>query len=195
MSEFRRHLGDFAEWVPVLNEGQVSALEAHYDKLRFWMKKMNLTTITVPREMVLRHYVESLWFAARVPEWVKSIADAGSGAGFPGVPTAVLRADCVVSLVEADRRKAVFLEESTLEMENVSVVADRLERLNMDVDAIITRAVDVSEVRAYAEGHAKWFGVLTSEEIAGKFKWDSVEKLPWDQNHVVAFLKVPRETS
>lgn len=194
MSEFRRHLGDFSEWTPDLSDVQLSHLEAHYDKLRFWMKKMNLTTITVPREMVLRHYVESLWFAARIPEWVRRVVDAGSGAGFPGVPVAILRGDCFVTLVEADRRKGIFLEESTLGLANVEVRAERLERCDFDVDAVVTRAVDVGEVRRYAERHAKWFGVLTSEEIAGKFKWDSVEKLPWDQNHVAAFLKVPRET-
>jgi 16S rRNA (guanine(527)-N(7))-methyltransferase RsmG len=195
VSEFRRHLGDFGEWVPRLDEQQVALLESHYEKLRFWMKKMNLTTITVPREMVLRHYVESLWFGARIPDWARSIGDAGSGAGFPGVPVAALRQNCRVTLIEADRRKCVFLEESTLEFANVMVIGDRLERVDLSFDAIITRAVDVAEVRQYAETHAKWFGVLTSEEIAGKFKWDSVEKLPWDQNHVAAFLQVSRGTS
>ena len=194
MSEFRRHLADFVEWTPALEERQVALLEAHYDKLRFWMKKMNLTTITVPREMVLRHYVESLWFGAHIPEWVKSVLDGGSGAGFPGVPVAILRQDCAVTLVEADRRKAVFLEESTLGLGNVEVRAERLERCEGGVDGVITRAVDVAEVRKFADSHAGWFGVLTSEEIAGKFKWDSVERLPWDQNHVAALLHVPRGT-
>ncbi|HZO51904.1 MAG TPA: 16S rRNA (guanine(527)-N(7))-methyltransferase RsmG [Bryobacteraceae bacterium] len=195
MSEFRRHLGDFGEWSPTLSETQLALLEAHYDKLRFWMKKMNLTTITVPREMVLRHYVESLWFGGLIPEWVRSVADVGSGAGFPGVPVAILCSGCQVTLIEADRRKAIFLEESTLGLENIEVCAERLERCELSADAIITRAVDVGEVRQYAQTRAKWFGVLTSGEIADKFKWDSVEKLPWDQNHVAAFLKVSRGTS
>ena len=194
MSEFRRHLGEFAEWVPELSEQQIGLLEAHYDKLRFWMKKLNLTTISVPREMVLRHYVESLWFANWVPGWVNSVIDAGSGAGFPGVPCAIWRYDCRVTLVESDRRKCVFLEESTLAISNIEVVADRFERSVLGADAVIMRAVDVTEVRSSAESYAKWFGVLTSEEIAGKFKWDSVERLPWDQNHVAALLHVPRGT-
>ena len=194
MSEFRRHLGDFGEWVPALSEKQLSLLEAHYEKLRMWMRKMNLTTITVPREMVLRHYVESLWLGAMVPAWVSSLADAGSGAGFPGVPIAVLRPDCAVTLVEADRRKCVFLEESTLGLPNLMVCPERLERSGLQLDAVTTRAVDIGDVRQYAESHSKWLGVLTSEEIAGKFKWDSVERLPWEQKHVAAFLNVPRET-
>jgi 16S rRNA (guanine(527)-N(7))-methyltransferase RsmG len=195
MSEFQRHLGDFGEWLPTLSETQLALLEAHYDKLRFWMKKMNLTTITVPREMVLRHYVESLWFGGMIPEWVRSVADVGSGAGFPGVPVAILRSDCEVTLIEADRRKGIFLEESTLGVGNIDVRAERLECSDLNVDAMITRAVDVAEVQQYAETHAKWFGVLTSGEIADRFKWDSVEKVPWDQNHVAAFLKVSRGTS
>ncbi|MEP7361756.1 MAG: RsmG family class I SAM-dependent methyltransferase [Acidobacteriota bacterium] len=194
MSEFRRHLNDFGEWIPALHEEQLVLLEAHYDKLRSWMKKMNLTTISVPREMVLRHYVESLWFGALIPNWSKSVVDAGSGAGFPGVPVAILRGDCAVTLVEADRRKGIFLEESTLGLANVDVRSERLERCDLAVDSLITRAVDVSEVRSYAEKHAAWFGVLTSEEIAGKFKWDSVQRLPWDRNHVAAILHVPRGT-
>ena len=194
VSEFRRLLGGFEQWMPQLSDGQVDLLGAHYAKLRQWMGKMNLTSLTIGEEIVLRHYVESLWLGTRIPAWVCTVVDAGSGAGFPGVPIAVLQGGRRVRLVEADRRKAVFLRESTLGILNLEVTSERLERLRGEVDAVVSRGVRVDEVLSFARAHAKWCGVLTSAEIAGKFSWEGCEQLPWDPEHVVAFLKVPRET-
>ena len=178
-----------------MDDVRLGLLEAHYVKLRHWMGKMNLTSLTSAEEIVLRHYVESLWLGVRVPGWVGSVVDAGSGAGFPGVPLAVLRPELRVTLVEADRRKCIFLRESTLAIGNLDVAVERLEGWVGEVDGVVSRAVKMEEVLEFARVHAKWCGVLTSAEIAGKFSWEGCEELPWDSDHVVAFLKVPRETA
>ncbi len=193
MNQFPELFKRYGEWLPEVGDGAIRLLEAHYLKLLSWMAKMNLTSITDPSEIVLRHYVESVWFAAHLPEG-SLIADCGSGAGFPGVPLAAARPDSRVVLIEADRRKGVFLKEATLGFQNLDVEISRLTQSKYRPQGVVSRGVDVAEVRAFGEDRAEWVAVLTSEDIAAKFKWDNQKRLPWDKNHVAAFLKVPRET-
>ena len=77
--------------VAVLSQDQVRRLEAHYELLLRWNKVINLTSVHKPAEAVERHYCESLFLGAHLPPGAFSIADIGSGAGFPGIPVAVLR--------------------------------------------------------------------------------------------------------
>jgi 16S rRNA (guanine527-N7)-methyltransferase len=78
---------------------------------------------------VHRRYAESLLLAAHFSEFVGpdsvTVADVGSGAGFPGVPVAVYRPDWRVSLIESHKQKSVFLAEAARQLPNVSVLASR----------------------------------------------------------------------
>src|SRR6266487_5994959 len=98
-----------------LTPSQVASLYSHFLLLSKWNVRMNLTSWAVPREIITRHYCESIFFAAKVPGAPDgtSIVDLGSGAGFPGVPMAILHPGWQVALVESHQRKSVFLKEST----------------------------------------------------------------------------------
>ena len=106
-----------------------------------WNKVLNLTSIRTLEEAIERHYGESVFLAAHLPAGVLSIADVGSGAGFPGIPIAVVRPDCRVTLIEAHRRKAVFLREAARDLPNVTVIADRAESVHQSFDIAVSRAV------------------------------------------------------
>ena len=90
---FREVLGRYYE----LAEGQAAALAAHYELLCRWNKVLNLTRIEGLEEAVERHYAESLFVARYLPPGAWSIADIGSGAGFPGFPIAIVRPECTVT--------------------------------------------------------------------------------------------------
>src|SRR6266436_9755293 len=92
-----------------------------------WNKVINLTRIERLEEVVDRHYAESLFVGANLPFGSLTIADLGSGAGFPGFPIAVLRPECSVTLIESHKRKAVFLKEASRALPNVVVLAQRAE--------------------------------------------------------------------
>src|ERR1043165_3571422 len=92
-----------------LNESQVQQLYEHYLLLERWNQKINLTTIQSDQELVERHYAESIFFGRHFPQVPSSLVDIGSGAGFPGIPLAVLMPECSVTLVESIQKKAVFL--------------------------------------------------------------------------------------
>jgi 16S rRNA (guanine527-N7)-methyltransferase len=141
-----------------LQEPQVPAdiyfrLSAYLDLLLKWNARTNLTAIRDPQEIVRRHFGESL-FAGRhlgVPE---TLLDLGSGAGFPGLPIALLYPQIRVTLAESQNKKATFLREAvrTLELPSVEVWAARAEVLpaTRQFHTVALRAVDNMEAALLA---------------------------------------------
>ncbi len=124
-----------------LSAEQGRRLFAHYELLKKWNQVVNLTRIDELGEAIERHYCEALFLAAQLPAGRLSIADIGSGGGFPGIPVAVLRPDCQVTLIESHQRKAVFLKEATRDLANVRVLAKRAEDVDGSFDWGVARAV------------------------------------------------------
>lgn len=75
-----------------------------------WNEKMNLTAITDPTDIVVKHFVDSVTAAKLLPEGPFSLIDVGTGAGFPGVPLALVRPDCKLTLLDSLNKRLVFLE-------------------------------------------------------------------------------------
>lgn len=75
-----------------------------------WNEKMNLTAITDPVGIAVKHFADSLTAAPLLPEGKFSLIDVGTGAGFPGVPLALLRPDCQLTLLDSLNKRLVFLE-------------------------------------------------------------------------------------
>jgi len=94
-----------------LGDHEINQFSAYTALLLEWNKKFNLTRITDPAEIAVKHYLDSLTClaAARFPEGAL-VADVGTGAGFPGVPLAIARPDLRLVLIEATRKKLAFLE-------------------------------------------------------------------------------------
>lgn len=124
---------------------QAEALFAHYQLLVRWNRSMNLTTVVKLPEAAVRHYGEALFLHAHLPA-VASVADVGSGAGFPGIPVAICRPECAVYLIESHQRKAVFLREATRSLAHVKVLAQRLDDVQQPVELLVARAVNWDEV-------------------------------------------------
>ena len=156
----------FSQLLPDLSALEISQLYTHYELLIRWNQRMNLTTVKPGPEMVIRHYCESLFFAAHIPgtEHKTSVLDIGSGAGFPGIPIAVLRPGWQVTLVESSKRKAVFLRESSRHLPNVSVVAQRAEDVTVSADWAVARAVDPQEVLLNISHLARNIGLMIGED-------------------------------
>jgi len=130
----------------VLSPQQLALLEDHYRLLLRWNKKINLTRITNLQDAIRYHYCESLYLATRLPSGPLRVVDIGSGAGFPGIPVAIYRPECLVDLVESHQRKAVFLREAARGLTNVRVLARRAEAVTDSYDWTISRAVRPDDV-------------------------------------------------
>lgn len=126
-----------------LDAGQVAKLLAHLDLMDEWGAKMNLTAIRERPQQVTKHLLDSL----AIRPWLRGqrIADVGSGAGFPGIPLAIVDPGLQFTLIEATGKKCRFLEHvrDALGLENVAVVNARAEgyRPEKRFDTVVARAV------------------------------------------------------
>jgi 16S rRNA (guanine527-N7)-methyltransferase len=186
---FRDLLRDRLRGIAELTDEQAEALESHYNLLVLWNRTLNLTAIRNLPEAVERHYGESIFLAARLPAAPLRIADVGSGAGFPGLPVAVYRPDCMITLIESHQRKAVFLMEAARGLANVRVLARRAEQVaeqvnekNEEFDLAISRAVshrDLSPSLKALAPAAYLLGGTQSAPAEMGFAWEPPIPLPW----------------
>lgn len=167
-----------------LSSPQLEQLEAHYQLLLRWNQRLNLTRITDLEDAVRFHYCESLFLGTQLPSGPLSVADFGSGAGFPGIPVAILRSDLTVTLIESDARKCVFLREASRGIGNAKVVQARLEAVTKRFDWIIARAVAPKEI--LKSSLSSNFGLLISDSAAPA--GSKVIRLPWGRDRVLAML-------
>ena len=75
-----------------------------------WNEKMNLTAITDPTGIAVKHFADSLTAAPLLPAGEISLIDVGTGAGFPGVPLALLRGDIRLTLLDSLNKRLTFLD-------------------------------------------------------------------------------------
>lgn len=174
-----------------LSAEQVRSLYGHYQILSRWNQVLNLSSVRDLETAVVRHYCESVFLAVNMPEVALSIADLGSGGGFPGIPLAAMRPDCDVTLIEAHQRKAAFLKEATREYKNVKVIAKRSEQAEGPFDWLVSRAVACEDVLKSVPKLARSVALLTSLKDAEGILavrdvlWASPLPLPWGQNHIL----------
>lgn len=93
-----------------LTEPQSERLARYARELAVWNEKMNLTAITDPSEVEVKHFVDSLTVLPLLPEGAFSLVDVGTGAGFPGVPLALVRPDMALTLLDSLNKRLIFLE-------------------------------------------------------------------------------------
>jgi 16S rRNA (guanine527-N7)-methyltransferase len=156
------------QWAALITEGartfglslepdQVSRFAVHASELIKWNKKFNLTRITDPREVALKHYVDSLAPARWIPQF-SSLLDVGSGGGFPGIPLKIVNPSITLTLIDGSRKRINFLKHCLrmFDFEKCEALQIRGEELAADIessssagyDVIISRALGSLEVFA-----------------------------------------------
>jgi 16S rRNA (guanine527-N7)-methyltransferase len=166
--------------VPISDE-QIERLEQHFALMLKWNARINLTRVTDPVEAATRHYGESLFLAARLTSG--KVLDIGSGAGFPGIPAAIVRSDCEFHLIDSNQRKAVFLREASRDLPNVRVSAQRAEDIRDRYDWAISRAVAPADIAAL--NLSSHLGLLIGEDDAGTREGFELTLLPWGERRVL----------
>jgi len=155
-----------------LSIAQLQHISTYIDILQRWNARINLTAIRDPEAIVTRHFGESL-FAARhlfptgraevggraalqgrvrsqekipaLAPGIPTLADVGSGAGFPGLPLKLWAPHVALTLIESNHKKAIFLREATraLTLTDVNIQNTRAEALaRTSFDTVTLRAVE-----------------------------------------------------
>ena len=113
-----------------------------------WNEKINLTAITEEKEIVIKHFIDSISINKHIKK-EDNIMDMGTGAGFPGIPLKILNKDTRFVLVDSLNKRIKFLEEvnNMLNLNNIELIHSRAEDLaknlkyRENMDTIISRAV------------------------------------------------------
>jgi len=127
-----RTLSDGAQAIGLtLGRKQLDLFAAYHRELLLWNRRINLVSESSAREIVIRHFIDSLTPAPSIARAYGLLIDLGSGAGFPGIPLAIALSELQVFLVEASRKKTSFLSHivRTLDLKGVTVVRERIEAL------------------------------------------------------------------
>ena len=105
--------------------------QIYLNELLNWNKKVNLTTITDPEEIRLKHFTDSLALLETLPLTNQTVVDIGSGAGFPGIPLKIACPEIKLTLIEARQKKVEFLKHlvKILQLKEVEIIWDRAEQV------------------------------------------------------------------
>ncbi len=131
-----------------LSDEQLNQLESYYKLLVSWNERMNLTAITEPKDVAIKHFADSLSVLSfvDVPNGA-SVIDVGTGAGFPGLVLKIARPDIKLTLLDSLKKRLTFLE-------------DVLNNLGLDAQLIHSRAeeggqnIDLRECYDFAVSRA-----------------------------------------
>lgn len=150
IKEFENSFKSFLEKIEIeLDEKQIEQFYDYMQRLLKWNEKINLTAITQPQEIIIKHFVDSLTISKYIKENAK-IIDVGTGAGFPGIPLKIYRNDIEVILLDSLNKRINFLN-------------DVINKMGLDkISAIHGRAEEFGHNKEYREK----FDIATSRAVA-----------------------------
>lgn len=150
LEEFTKIFNNYLEKLNLtLTEEQIEKFYNYMNLLIEWNKKINLTAIVEPKDIILKHFIDSLTIEKYIKKG-ENIIDVGTGAGFPGIPLKIAREDLKITLADTLNKRINFLNE----------VINKLDLKN--IETIHTRAEELGKNKKYREK----FDIATSRAVA-----------------------------
>jgi 16S rRNA (guanine527-N7)-methyltransferase len=143
---------------PGVSRETLGRLEVMVETLLRWQKAINLVGRATLDDVWTRHVLDSAQLAPLIPATTKSLADLGSGAGFPGLVLATLRSELDVTLIESDARKSAYLSEAARKMglpKQPKILINRIEAAPpAQADVVTARALaPLGQLLTWADRH------------------------------------------
>lgn len=162
-----------------LTKEQIEKYYNYMNLLLEWNEKINLTAIIEPREVILKHFVDSLTIAKYIKENEKLI-DVGTGAGFPGIPLSIVKENTDIVLLDSLNKRINFLEEvkENLKLENITTIHGRAEEFGKNKKERET--YDIATSRAVAPLNILLEYLLPLVKVGGKaicMKGSNIEEI------------------
>ena len=132
-----------------LNKEKVERFGLYLKELQRWNRKINLTSLVEDREIIIKHFLDSLT-PLKYLSRQSFILDLGSGGGFPGVPLKIAEPSLKVVLLESSKKKNSFLNHiiGALSLKGITALKQRAE--SKDCQLLMKEAFDVVIARAFA---------------------------------------------
>ena len=131
LEEFTKIFNNYLEKLNLtLTEEQIEKFYNYMNLLIEWNKKINLTAIVEPKDIILKHFIDSLTIEKYIKKG-ENIIDVGTGAGFPGIPLKIAREDLKITLADSLNKRINFLNEviNKLDLKNIETIHIRAEEL------------------------------------------------------------------
>jgi 16S rRNA (guanine527-N7)-methyltransferase len=182
-----------------VGEIHVEQFMRYLGHLMEWNKVTNLTSITDPRDIIVKHFVDSL-AALVVTDFSQNslVLDVGSGAGFPGIPLKIVRPDLRLTLIEPVQKKCSFLNSlvGLLRLHHVSTFNGTIQQYSK---ASLRHSIDIAVVRAlkYEEISETIDVVLTSKGRVVLYRTEMINRDGIDKRFHLASetsLTLPHES-
>ena len=150
-----------------INNDQIHKFYKYMQLLLEWNEKINLTAITDEDEIITKHFVDSLTVLKHINENDK-IIDVGTGAGFPGIPIAIMMPNVKITLLDSLNKRINFLNEviKELDLKNVETIHSRSEDCGKDM--LFREKYDIALARAVANLSTLSEYLLPFVKIKGK---------------------------
>ncbi|MBR4903483.1 MAG: 16S rRNA (guanine(527)-N(7))-methyltransferase RsmG [Selenomonadaceae bacterium] len=162
---FRDSLADFG-----LDDAQINLCEKFYELVIEQNRVMNLTAITEPQEFAIKHIIDSLsaW-DDKIFQGVETLADIGTGAGFPAIPLKIFKPHLKLCLIDSLAKRTEFLKKvvAELELADVEIFHGRAEELAKQKN--FRERFDVVTSRAVARLNVLAEYCLPFAKVGGKF--------------------------
>ena len=156
-----------------LHKEQIKKFSRYLDLLVQWNQKINLTSLKTPQEIIIKHFLDSISCIKVINKYIDtegiSVIDVGAGAGFPGMPIKIIYPSIKLSLLEARKKKTIFLEKATEEMnfQQVKILNGRAETFGKVED--YREKYDIAISRAVARLNALSEYCLPLVKVGGLF--------------------------
>ncbi len=162
-----------------LTKEQIEKYYNYMNLLLEWNEKINLTAIIEPREIILKHFVDSLTIAKYIKDDEKLI-DVGTGAGFPGIPLSIVKENTDIVLLDSLNKRINFLEEvkENLKLENITTIHGRAEEFGKNKNE--REKYDIATSRAVAPLNILLEYLLPLVKVGGKaicMKGSNIEEI------------------
>lgn len=160
-------IGKLKEFNIEINEEQIKSFEKYMNLLLEWNEKINLTAITQPEEVKLKHFVDSLTVLKYINDDDKVI-DIGTGAGFPGIPLKIMNENTKITLLDSLNKRINFLNIviETLNLRNIQAIHGRAEEIARN--KLYREKYDVAVSRAVANLSTLTEYMLPFVKVGGK---------------------------
>ena len=144
--KFKNHLSIINK---TITDEQILKFYRYMELLLEWNEKINLTAITNPEDIILKHFIDSLTIEEYINKG-ESLVDVGTGAGFPGIPIKIYRDDINVTLVDSLNKRINFLNDviENTNLENIKTVHGRAEDFGQNKE--YRERYDIAVARAVA---------------------------------------------
>lgn len=148
--EFKLIIYDLAKEIDIiLSDDQIDKLYSYMNLLIEWNKKINLTAIIEPKDIIMKHFIDSFTISKHIKKNVR-LVDVGTGAGFPGIPLKIIREDIEVVLLDSINKRINFLKEviDIVKLNKIEAIHSRVEEFGQN--KIYRESFDIATSRAVA---------------------------------------------